>query len=226
VRRATDPDDPDSFEALSKLYEVYCYPLYAYVREEEASPEDAAEEVQGFFSALLEHDYLASADREKGRLRTFLLDALRKYRAKEHRARQAKKRGGGRLKLSIDQELAEGRFEVEPIDDCTPEQILDRCWARALLDSVLDKLGIRFREQGKEKEFQVLRSFLNRDAGTIRYAEAAEKLGITEANLKVRVHRLRARYRHRLREEVRQTLVRAEPELVEEELRHLLAAAG
>lgn len=48
VRRAADKEAPESFHALSKLCESYWYPLYAYVRCEGASPEDAADEVQGF----------------------------------------------------------------------------------------------------------------------------------------------------------------------------------
>jgi RNA polymerase sigma-70 factor (ECF subfamily) len=54
VRRAIDKAAPESFGALSKLCESYWYPLYAYVRREGGAPEDAADEVQGFFASMLE----------------------------------------------------------------------------------------------------------------------------------------------------------------------------
>ena len=79
VRRAADKEAPESFHALSKLCESYWYPLYAYVRREGASPEDAADEVQGFFARMLEKEYLLAAKSDLGRLRTFLIDAMKKY---------------------------------------------------------------------------------------------------------------------------------------------------
>jgi len=104
VRRAADNEAPESFHALSKLCESYWYPLYAYVRREGASPEDAADEVQGFFAQMLEKKYIQAADRDLGHLRTFLIDAIKKYRAKEYRAKQALKRGGGLFHVSIDRD--------------------------------------------------------------------------------------------------------------------------
>ena len=54
------------------------------------------------------------------------------------------------------------------------------------------------------------------------YEMVAKELGTTEGAIKVAVHRLRARFKERLRDEVAQTV--ETPEAVEEELRHLLAA--
>tara|TARA_R110002096_G_scaffold26518_30_gene81887 strand:- start:2668 stop:3435 length:768 start_codon:yes stop_codon:yes gene_type:complete len=226
VRRASDVSEPDSFEALSKLCEDYWYPLYAFVRSQGAPPDDSSDEVQGFFAALVEKDFLEAADRDKGKLRTFLIDAIKKYRAKEYRAKQAQKRGGGQTHLSINQEWAEGRYEAEPVDNLTPEQILDRSWARLLLESVMKRLGEDFSKKGKEEEFEVLKDFMAWNSAEISYADAASKLGISEGNLKVRVHRLRARYRELLEDEVRQTMDQSEAGSIDQELRHLLSALG
>jgi len=78
----------ESFDALSKLCEDYWYPLYAFVRRQGAPADEAFDEVQGFFEALLEKDFLDGVDRNRGRLRTFLIDAMKKYRAKVHRLRK------------------------------------------------------------------------------------------------------------------------------------------
>ncbi|HEY9248125.1 MAG TPA: sigma-70 family RNA polymerase sigma factor, partial [Rariglobus sp.] len=56
------------------------------------------------------------------------------------------------------------------------------------------------------------------------HSDLAEKLGITEPAVRVTLHRLRQRYRHLLREEVAQTVARAED--IDTELHHLLAALG
>lgn len=227
VRKATDLDEPESFDALSKLCETYWYPLYAFVRSQGAPAEEAADDVQGFFAALLEKDFLATADEEKGKLRTFLIQALKRYRANQYRASQAQKRGGGQPALSIDKEWAEGRYEVEPVDELTPEQLLDRSWARLLLDRVMTGLENEFSEKGKQEEFEVMKKYLAWKSGELSYAEGAEQLGISEGNLKIKVHRLRAQYRSRLENEVRDTLDSANSkDDMESELRHLMEALG
>ncbi len=226
VRRAADSDDPKSFAALSQLCEAYWYPLYAFVRRQGAPHHDAADAVQGFFAILLEKNFLGAADRKRGRLRTFLIDAIKKYRAKEFRKLQAVKRGGGTCHLSIDAEWANGRYEAEPVDGLTPEQILDRSWARLLLDGVITRLGEDFHAKGKDAEFEAVKPFLAWKDAETNYADAAVQLGITEANLKVRVHRLRARYRDLLEDDVRQTLDESVLGSLDDEINHLLASLG
>ena len=55
--------------ALSELYRIYWYPLYAYVRRRGHAPEEAQDLTQGFFLHLLEHKTLARADQLKGKFR-------------------------------------------------------------------------------------------------------------------------------------------------------------
>src|SRR5262245_42001805 len=75
VLAAGDSSAPGTREALEKLCRAYWYPLYAYVRRQGQSIDDAQDLTQEFFRRLLEKDYLALADRERGRFRTFLLTA-------------------------------------------------------------------------------------------------------------------------------------------------------
>lgn len=215
----------ESFDALSKLCEDYWYPLYAFVRRQGASAEEALDEVQGFFEALLEKEFLEGVDRNRGRLRTFLIDALKKYRAKEYRAKRAIKRGGDQWHVSIDQETAEGRYEVELVDHLTPEQVLDRNWALTILEKVMAQLEQQYRSSGKETEFEVLRSFLVPDPLAKSYREIGAMLGTNENNVKAKVHRLRKRYRAMLEDVVRTTLdITVSKEGLKDELRHLLGA--
>ena len=82
--------------ALNEICELYWYPLYAFVRRQGKPAEDAQDLTQGFFADLLRSAALQRADREKGRLRSFLLGAMKNYMAYEYRKDMAQKRGGGR----------------------------------------------------------------------------------------------------------------------------------
>src|SRR5271165_2646611 len=92
---AARDDSPESAAALESLCRAYWYPLYAYVRRCGQPPHDAQDLTQEFFCRLLEKRWLDSADREKGKLRTFLMIALKNFMNKEWRRASAQKRGGG-----------------------------------------------------------------------------------------------------------------------------------
>jgi hypothetical protein len=68
----TDSDEA-ARKALATFSEAYWPPLYTFVRRRGYSPADAQDLIQGFFVHLFEQNTLSRADREKGRLRTFLL---------------------------------------------------------------------------------------------------------------------------------------------------------
>lgn len=93
------------------------------------SPHDAQDLTQGFFCQLLEKRWLDSADREKGRLRTFLVVALKRYMAKEWRRACAQKRGGGEIHIPMDTAFAESRYASDAGAELRPEELFDREWA-------------------------------------------------------------------------------------------------
>src|ERR671924_320479 len=76
VLAAGDAVSPQAGVALAELCRTYWYPLYAFVRRKGHSPHDAQDLAQAFFARLLEKNYVAQAERERGRFRTFLLAAL------------------------------------------------------------------------------------------------------------------------------------------------------
>src|SRR4051812_35110181 len=93
VLAAKDKASPDSDAALESLCRTYWYPLYALVRGSGHSPQDAQDLTQSFFALLLCKDYLRVVSREKGRFRTFLRMALKRFLADEWGRSQAQKRG-------------------------------------------------------------------------------------------------------------------------------------
>ncbi len=224
VLTAGGGDTTGARHALEKLCQTYWYPLYAYVRRRGFSPPDAEDLTQEFFARFLEHDWVASADREKGRFRTFLLSAMTHFLANEWDKARAQKRGGGVPLLPLELGTAETRYCREPADSVTPEQHFERRWALALLETATSRLGAEYKEEGKGELFAALNPCLVGDRATQPYEELAKKLGLSEAAVKSAVHRLRQRYRQLLREEIAHTVASAAE--VDEELRHLIAVLG
>ena len=221
VARAGQVDTAEREMALGQLCRAYWYPLYAYIRWRGHRPHDAEDLTQGFFEKLLDKNYLTAAEQEKGKFRTFLLTALKRFLANEWDRQHAQKRGGFAPILSIDQERAEARLQAEPVCHGSPDLLFDQQWATALLDEVMSRLQGEYLATGRGLLFEELRACLVRDRLTAPYADIGARLGLSEAAVKMAVQRLRIRYRQLLRDEIGRTV--SSPQEVEEEIRHLFA---
>ncbi len=220
VLAAKDKASPACAQALETLCLTYWYPLYAYVRSSGYSPPDAEDLTQGFFARLLAKDYLRVVEPEKGRFRTFLKMALKRFLAHEWERGRAEKRGGGRACLSFDTGMAEQRLQAEGGDALGPDQIYDRRWALTLLGEVMARLEREYTAARKVSELKRLEPYLTAERGTIPYAEIALGLQTSEGAVRVAAHRLRKRFRELFREVIAETVSGAEE--AEEELRHII----
>ena len=214
---------PAAQEALEILCRTYWYPLYAYVRRQGLPLEDAQDLTQEFFRRLLEKEYIGLADPERGRFRTFLLTALKRFLVSEWRRGQAAKRGGAKPAF-WDEAEAEARYQAEPSTDLTPEKIYEKRWALLLLDGVLARLGDEAVKAGKVELFEGLKSLLWGDRDVESYADLSAQLNMSEGALRIAALRFRQRYRELLRAEIAQTV--AHPAEIDEELRHLFQVLG
>jgi RNA polymerase sigma-70 factor (ECF subfamily) len=215
-------DAPEARSALAALCQIYWYPLYAYVRRSGHPADEAKDLTQEFFARLLEKHYLRAADAERGRFRSYLLTAFRRFLSKERHQARALKRGGGRRMLALDFDHGESRFCLEPTTDVTAEVLYERRWALAMLDRVMVRLRDESERVGKREGFDRLKVFLTGEAAVPSYRDVAAELGTTEGAVKVAVHRLRRRFREVVLAEIAQTV--STPEEVDEELRHLFDA--
>ena len=215
VQNARAADSKRANAALETLCRTYWYPLYAFVRRLGHSPHDAEDLIQGFFAQCIEKNYLHTADRQKGRFRSFLLIALKRFLANEWDRARTRKRGGDRQIISLD---AEQRYASEPASTLSPDKLFERRWALTLLENVLAKLKAEQLEAGRGAIFEALQPVLT-SRGT-PYSELAKRLGLTESAVKVAVHRLRQRYRELLEQEIADT-VSSSAEIAEER-RYLL----
>jgi len=220
VVAASDQNSPKKVDALEKLCRAYWYPLYAFIRREGYHPQDAQDLTQGFFTRLLEKNYLAHMDRQKGRFRSFLLAALKHFLSDEQDKARAQKRGGGQALISLDEQTAEGRYRLEPADVMSAEKLFERRWALTLLEQARTRLRNEYVAAGKAEFYDQL-SIMEAEEKKGTYAESAACLGTTESAIKSAVPRLRRRYAELVREEIAHTV--NSPSEIDEEIRYLIA---
>ena len=208
-------------EALEKLCRVYWPPIYSFVRRQGVAPEEAQDLTQGFFALLLERRDLRTVRKEKGRLRSYLLSAVKHFLADEHRRAMAIKRGKGERLIPLDELRTEERGDMEPSDPLNAERIYERRWASTLLDRVLSRLEDQYRSRGNAALFDSFNQLLADEPGAPSHADIAARLGMTENAVSQAFHRFRQSYQSLLREEIAQTV--ATPADIESELRYLIA---
>jgi RNA polymerase sigma factor (sigma-70 family) len=214
-------ESPAAQEALEKLCRTYWRPMYAFLRRQGFGPEEAEDITQGFFAQLLERRSLNAVRKEKGRLRSYLLGALKYFLADEQRRSMAIKRGKGQRLIPLEDIRADERTEMEPADPVTAEMIYERRWALTVLEQVLHRLKNEYRAAGNAALFDSLKQLLPDEPGAPSQAETAAQLGMTENALRQAFYRFRQRYQLSLREEIAHTV--ATPGDIEDELRHLIA---
>ena len=224
VLNARDPSSPLATEALEKLCRTYWYPLYAYVRRQGEDDETAKDLTQGFFARLLEKNYLAQVQRERGKFRSFLLVALKHFLADERDKTRAQKRGGGQAIISLDDTTWEDRYRLEPVDAIDAEKLYERRWALTLLEQARARVLAEYVKAGKAELYDRLKAFDSGDQNAPSYAQVAAELELTESAVKSAVFRMRQRYRELVREEVANTV--ENPAEVDSEIRYLISVVS
>ena len=219
--RAGEADsEPSAHRALSGFCEAYWPPLYTFLRHRGHPSADAQDLVQSFFVHLLEQNTLSRADRQKGRLRTFLLGSLENFLYNEYDRTRALKRGGDRQILSIEQHLPEAEAAMLATVHLSDAACYDLAWASNIVSRAWKNLQDQFEAEGKAEWLEELRPFV---AGggmrTPSQEEAAARLGVPIATLRTWLSRLRQRFRESLRAEVGSTV--SDPADIDGELRHL-----
>ena len=223
ILQAGDLAAPWARAALEELCRDYWYPLYAFIRRKGHDPEAAQDLVQGLFTDLLERGGLLELKQERGRFRSFLMACALHYLAKVHARERAVKRGGGRLVVSLEAMSAETRFGGEPAHNLTAERLFDRRWALTLLDRVVGGLDAEMAAAPERRPlYDRLRPGLLGQEEMTSYKGIALELGLSEGAVKMAAHRIRGRYRERLRAEIGRTV--ADPAEIDEEIGALLEA--
>jgi RNA polymerase sigma-70 factor (ECF subfamily) len=204
---------------LETLCRAYWYPIYVYVRRKGHGPDDAQDLTQEFFSQLIAKEHLRLADRNKGKFRSFLVATLDYFLAREWTRAHRQKRGGQFTFISRDERPPEERYQLEPVDQETPERTFLRHWALTVLRQAMTALQQECEANDKALLFQETKSLISGERDATAYAQISQSLNMSEGAVRVAVHRLRQRYGELLRCEVAHT-VTSEDE-VDEEIRYL-----
>lgn len=209
--------------ALSELCEAYYEPVHTFLTH--TVPDGSARDLtHAFFAQLLERGGLTSVQPQRGKFRSYLLGAVKHFIADQRDRDRAEKRGSGIANLSLDQEHDESSeaAKIELKSAAPPDSLYDREWAIAVLHRAIERLADEQREAGRERQFAVLKPWLNGEAGAFSQSAAASELGVTENVLRVAIHRLRKRFGENVRQEIAQTV--DSPEEISAELNYLIEA--
>lgn len=199
-------ESAEAQEALAHLCALYWYPIFAFVRRQGYSLDEAQDLTQSFFTRLIEKRDLFAVDRSRGRFRSFLLTACQHFLLNERDRQFAIKRGGHSITIPIDVAVAEERYQLTLSHAETPEHLYHRQWCLTLLASVLDTVRDEYIAAGNQHVFERLRGFLTIDDEAGTHAAAAVDLQMTPGAVKVAVHRLRVRYRSALLRRIAETV--------------------
>ncbi len=140
VLAARSADAVHSSAALEHLCRAYWPPLYGYVRRLGRDAHDAQDLTQEFFARLLSKEWLHKADPEKGRFRTFLLVAMKRFLANEWDRAQTHKRGSGQPALHLDTAIIESQCADDGTETLSADHLYEQRWALTLLTQVMARL--------------------------------------------------------------------------------------
>jgi DNA-directed RNA polymerase specialized sigma24 family protein len=221
VLEATVQDSAAGQAAFAVLYQTYWYPLYAFIRRSGHSPDEAQDLTQGFFANLLEKKWLSSISREGGKFRSYLLGSVKHFLSHCREQARAQKRGGGKAPLSLDCDASELRYQLEQVDNLTPERVFEQRWAWQMLEQAIERLRREYVRAEKGELFEELKIFLSGAQPAVSHAELAAKYEISTSAVGVAIHRMRRRYGELLRQEIARTV--NDPREVDDEIRQLIA---
>jgi len=211
-----------SRQALEDLCHAYWEPLYCYVRRMGYNSTDAQDLTQGFFARLLERPLIQLAHPLRGRFRTFLLTAFRRFVINEWKRETTVRRGGRHRVLAVDFQSTDARISQEPSHNLTPDMLFERRWAIQVLENALGALDAQQRAAGKAELWERVAPYLTLRDDVPGYRTTAAQCGATPGSLKMAVSRLRKGLAALIRQEIRKTVGRDQD--VDDELRNLFAA--
>lgn len=198
--------------ALSELCAIYYDPVLQFIRRFSGDEAKAQDLAHAFFEELLGREAIGAADPAKGRFRSYLSAAVKHFVYRQRERASAMKRGSGEADLALDEAPEQGTPPDWDLD-------FDRAWAIALIRRALESLESEMEVAGKSAQFETLRPWL--DGGAAGDASVAgQMLGLSPTALKVAIHRLRERFRQKIRDEIAATTSDAGD--AADEFRHLV----
>ena len=212
--------------ALEGLCRIYWRPVFALICRRGFSEVDAQDLTQDFFVMLLKGNLLSLADPSRGRFRALLRTALENFLTDKRYLSRRQKRGGAIQFVPWDDWIAEAPSQLSiygrELQSSPPERVFDVRWAATVAEQALRRLAEECEAHGRLWMFTALSKYLTMERIEISYASLSSSLRVPKTIIKRLLHKLRARYRTLLREEVARTV--ANPAEIDDEIRYLCAA--
>ncbi len=167
-------------QALGELLQNYLPAIRSHlIRRKGIRPDLVDDFIQGFIaSEILEKKLIVKVEQEKGKFRTFLLNAMDWYISKHRRADAIQKRRlGAQMDLA---EVPEPTASRSGEDDTS--RVFDVEWARGVIDQALGRMSLKCQSSGRQDvwevfEFRLLRPILDGQA-TPSYQELFKRCGL------------------------------------------------
>jgi len=210
---------PEGRKFLEKLINTYWKPAYYYARRRGLDHHHAADAIQEFFARMLEGDWLATVDRERGRFRGWLLTALRRWVS-----RTRVPTGMDRMTLVNDEVVR--AYEKED-SQTEPEELFNKAWAQSCLDEAMRLMRAEQVTGARARQVEIFLTYLDlatNDDQAPSYDDLAERFDVPVTTVTNDLHRARSLFRTYLLRVVRDTVGDAqEAELELYELRKYLS---
>ena len=211
----------DGRRALADLCDAYYEPVVAYLRSVLRDADAAREMSHAFFAEMLGGGTIHTAERERGRFRSYLLGAVKHFVGHQREAARRLKRGGGLEAVSLDNEEA---AEVPDARLLSPDAEFDRQWAMTVIARGMEALRVECVVEGRGAFFEAVSGILNGHASHGGQTELAAACGMSFDAFRMAVSRLKKRLRQCVKSEVAGTL--EDPAAVQDEMETLFAALG
>lgn len=196
VEGIRDPSHPNHKAAVEGLCQRYWGPVYHFIRPWwTRSNEDAKDLTQAFLLSLIDTASLAAYASEKGSFRNFIKVLLRRWLAKQARARSRQKRGGDRNIVSLD----EGPGLAPEAPDRDPDASFDRALMKQLVDTALDDVRTRYESRGRGHVVAIFEAYDLADTDPKpSYADLAAEHGLKTSDVRNALYTVREAVRQHM----------------------------
>ncbi len=214
-------DSEDGRRALADLCDAYYEPVVAYLRMVLRDADVAREMSHAFFAEMLGGGTIRSAERGRGRFRSYLLGSVKHFIANQRDAARCLKRGGGVAIVALDDPEAHSMPDLRV---ASPDAEFDRQWAVTVLERGMQAMRAECHAEGRGAFFESVRPLLTGDSVHGGQSVLAADCGMKVEAFRVAVHRLKKRLRQCVKDEVAGTL--DDPASVQDEMQTLFTALG
>lgn len=214
-------DSEDGRQALADLCDAYYEPVMAYLRIVLRDGDAARDMSHAFFAKMLGGGAIDTAERDRGRFRSYLLGAVKHFVSHQRDAARRMKRGGGIEPVSLDDQEA---AEMQDASQLSPDAEFDRQWAVTVIARAMEALRAECAAEGRGDLFDAVSGILSGHASHGDQSALAADFGMSFDAFRMAFSRLRKRLRQCVKSEVAGTL--EDPATVQHEMETLFAALG